>query len=287
MPFVNQEIKDLMRSRDLLLKQFIQSRQDTEWINFKHSRDLVKKKLQEAERDHTFEEVTANKNNSGSLWKIINRAIPSEDKQRPAFTKDVAVLTNEFNQFFAKVSSNAADAAQRLRAVLRQQQMESENGIDTTSMELFNLRTVSLEEVRRIVASLPMNKSPRPDKISACVLKDCLPVILGPLTDIINCSILTSTFPDNWKEAEVIPILKDGDHEKAANNRPLSLLAVASKVLERIVLNQFSAYLTKNNRLTSHQSGNKKAHDTETLNILLTDKILEAMDNQSALSANS
>ena len=93
-------------------------------------------------------------------------------------------------------------------------------------------------EVRRIVTSFPMNKSPGPDKISARVLKDCLPIILGPLTDIINCSILTSTFPDSWKEAEVIPILKDGDHEKAANNRPLSLLAVASKVLERIVLNQ-------------------------------------------------
>ena len=36
----------------------------------------------------------------------------------------------------------------------------------------------------------------------------------------------------------------------------------------------------KNNRLTSHQSGNKKAHSTETLNILLTDKILEAMDKK-------
>ena len=184
----------------------------------------------------------------------------------------MAVLTNKFNQFFAKVGLNAADAAQRLRENIIVRDFSSENGIDTTSMELFNLRTVSLEEVRRIVTSLPMNKSPGPDKISACVLKDCLPVILGPLTDIINCSILTSTFPDNWKEAEVIPILKDGDHEKAANNRPLSLLAVASKVLERIVLNQFSAYLTKNNRLTSHQSGNKKAHSTETLNILLTDK---------------
>ena len=112
-------------------------------------------------------------------------------------------------------------------------------------MELFHLRTVSSEEVRRILTSLPMNKSPGPDKIGARVLKDCLPVILGPLTDIINCSILTSTFPDNWKEAEVIPIPKDGDHEKAANNRPLSLLAVASKVLERIVLNQLGAYLPK------------------------------------------
>ena len=163
----------------------------------------------------------------------------------------MAILTNEFNQFFAKVGLNAADTAQRLRENIIVQDFSSENGIDTTSMEVFNLRTV--EEVRRIVTSLPMNKSLGPDKISACVLKDCLPVILGPLTDIFNCSILTSTFPNNWKEAEVIPILKDGDHERAANNRLLSLLAVASKVLERIVLNQFSAYLTKNNHLTSHQ----------------------------------
>ena len=163
----------------------------------------------------------------------------------------MAILTNEFNQFFARVGLNAADTAQRLRENNIVRDFSSENGIDTTSMEVFNLRTV--EEVRRIVTSLPMNKSLGPDKISACVLKDCLPVILGPLTDIFNCSILTSTFPDNWKEAEVIPILKDGDHERAANNRLLSLLAVASKVLERIVLNQFSAYLTKNNHLTSHQ----------------------------------
>ena len=163
----------------------------------------------------------------------------------------MAILTNEFNQFFAKVGLNAADTAQRLRENIIVRDFSSENGIDTTSMEVFNLRTV--EEVRQIVTSLPMNKSLGPDKISACVLKDCLPVILGPLTDIFNCSILTSTFPDNWKEAEVILILKDGDHERAANNRPLSLLAVASKVLERIVLNQFSTYLTKNNHLTSHQ----------------------------------
>ena len=177
------------------------------------------------------------------------------------WTKDVTVLTNKLNQFFAKVGLNAADAAWHLREehniIVRD--FSSETGIDTSSMELFNLRTVSLEEVCRIVTSLPMNKSSGPDKISARVLKDCLHVILGPLTDIINCSILTSKFPDNWKEAEMIPILKDGDHEKAANNRPLSLLAVASKVLKRIVLNQFSADLTKNNRLTSHQSGNKKS----------------------------
>ena len=95
----------------------------------------------------------------GSLWKIINHAIPSKDKQRPAFTKDVTVLTNEFNQFFAKVGLNAADAVQHLREehniIVRY--FSSETGIDTTSMQLFSLRTVSHEEVCQIVISLPMN----------------------------------------------------------------------------------------------------------------------------------
>ena len=145
---------------------------------------------------------------------------------------------------------------------------------------LFNLKSISCEEVRRVVKSLPMDKSPGPDKVTARVLKDCLDVILGPLTDIINCSILTSSFPVKWKEAEVIPILKYGDHEVAANNRPIPLLPIASKDCERIVLDHVNSYLTENKLLTSHQSGNKKSHSTETLNILLTDNILEAMNDK-------
>ena len=66
-PFVNQEMKVLMKSRDRLLKQFTQSRQDNDWKNFKLSRDLVKEKLLEAEREYTLEEVSANKTNSSSL----------------------------------------------------------------------------------------------------------------------------------------------------------------------------------------------------------------------------
>ena len=124
------------------------------------------------------------------------------------------------------------------------------------------------------------NKSPGPDKINMRVVKDCLPVILGPLTGIINCSLVTSTFPDIWKDAEVIPLHKKGDHEVASNNRPLSLLVVASKICERIVLNQFSSYLSKHNRLSIHQSGNKKHHSTETLNILTLCWDPESMDKK-------
>ena len=63
------------------------------------------------------------------------------------------------------------------------------------------------------------------------VFKKIVPAnILTPLTNTINQSFETCTFPDNWKIAEVIPHLKEGDHELTTNNRP------TAKVCERIAL---------------------------------------------------
>ena len=117
---------------------------------------------------------------------------------------------------------------------------------DASHDELFTFRQVTCSEVRSIISSMPTNRSPGPDEISMRVIKDGLPVILGPLTTIINCSLATSTFPEAWKNAEIIPLLKEGNHEVASKNRPLSLLAVASKVCERVALTQFGSYLLKN-----------------------------------------
>ena len=152
--------------------------------------------------------------------------------------------------------------------------------VDTTRTDEFSFHVVSPSEIRKIVLSFPSNKAPGPDKVSMKVIKDALPCILPTLTDIINCSLLTSVFPSSWKEAEVIPLLKEGDHEIANNNRPVSLLPAASKVCERIVLNQLNEYFAKKKCLSVHQSGNKKLHSTETLNIFMTDIVLNAMDNK-------
>jgi hypothetical protein len=86
------------------------------------------------------------------------------------------------------------------------------------------------------------------------VLKDSLPIILPALTDIIHCSLTTSIFPDAWKKSVLIPLQKEGDHEITSNNRPQSLLVVASKVCEKIALNQFSEYLTTTRKLTPNHA---------------------------------
>ena len=76
-PFVNKEIKDMMKFRDILLKKFVQTHDEMDWCNFKQSRDRVKKMLRDAENNYTFHDVQANKNSPRALWKIINRAVPS------------------------------------------------------------------------------------------------------------------------------------------------------------------------------------------------------------------
>ena len=68
----------------------------------------------EAERRHTFEEVRLHKNHSSSLWKIINRAIPSKDKERPAYTKKPDSCSQRIQSVFCKVGKNAADASRHL-----------------------------------------------------------------------------------------------------------------------------------------------------------------------------
>ena len=194
----------------------------------------MKQILRDAERKYTLEEVQMHKHISSSLWKVINRTIPSKDKDKLIYTRNHKTVTNGFNNFFTSVGRNASESAVQLAEEHNIVMTEQEGPpLTIPTSELFNFRAVTCEDVQRIISSLPLNKSPGVDKLNARIFKDSLPVILGPLTDIINSSLSTCSFPRAGKEVEVVPILKKGDHEVASNNRPLSLLPVAAKVCEK------------------------------------------------------
>ena len=97
---------------------------------------------------------------------------------------------------------------------------------------------------------------------------------------LINSSFTSLTFPRALKRAEVFPHPKDGDHEVPDNNRPISLLPVLSRVTGKNALRCYNDYVTRNNRLTQHQSGNRKFHSTESLSLLVTDDIFKAIDRK-------
>ena len=141
----------------------------------------------------------------------------------------------------------------------------------------FAFKRVSPQNTKEIIMTMPSNKLPGYDKICMRVIKTCLPHILSVITEIINTLLIGGQFPHDWKLAEVVPHLKEGDHEVARNNLPISLTLVLSKVLECVAYNQLVRFLTSENKLTVYQSGNKRLHSTETLGILFTNHLYEAI----------
>ena len=84
------------------------------------------------------------------------------------------------------------------------------------------------------------------DNISAQFLYNVRSAITDPLCNIVNTSITSGVFPSSWKEAKVIPLFKGGANDDMDNYRPISILSVASKILERHVHNCLYSYIINN-----------------------------------------
>ena len=87
------------------------------------------------------------------------------------------------------------------------------------------------------------------DGISSSILKLSAEEITPSLTYLINRAILEHRVPTQWKKAKIIPLHKNGNKDLPNNYRPISLLPVVSKILERVVQNQLSIYLQRCNLL--------------------------------------
>jgi len=79
---------------------------------------------------------------------------------------------------------------------------------------------------------------------------------------IFNSSLENGIFPDIWKLARVTPILKSGVKKDVNNYRPISVISVFSRILERIVHDQILNFILENNVLTKNQSASRKLHST-------------------------
>ena len=136
---------------------------------------------------------------------------------------------------------------------------------------------VSGSFIRSQLNGMKANKSTGLDGISAKFLKDGAALLTEPVKHLINMSILTEVVPDKFKEARVRPLFKKGSRLDPGNYRPVSILPVLSKVLERAVNSQLCSFLNSNGILYELQSGFRSGHSADTCLINLTDHIRSEM----------
>ena len=108
-------------------------------------------------------------------------------------------------------------------------------------------------EVYDLLASLDVSKASGHDGISARMLKHTACSIAPSLTKLFNLSLQSATIPSTWKKSLVVLIPKNSETKEPTNYRPISLLPIVSKVLERHVYNVIMNHLAQHNPLTANQ----------------------------------
>ena len=143
----------------------------------------------------------------------------------------------------------------------RNDPLEHLRNLMSTRTCAFTLKPVHPDDVLEIVKNLKNSKSTGLDNLDVWTLKLIIGDILPALTHVINLSLTSLVFPNVWKLAKIIPLLKKGDPLCPQNYRPVALLSILSKILERVVFQQVVEYMEGNTLHPSHH-GSKAKHST-------------------------
>jgi Reverse transcriptase (RNA-dependent DNA polymerase). len=121
------------------------------------------------------------------------------------------------------------------------------------------------------------------DNLNITLILICCPYIIPFITHIINTCIDQSYFPKSWKCANVIPLPKVNNPTEPTHLRSISILPALSKILEKVMEMQITAFLNANNVLPEKQSGFRRGYSCSTALSDLTDDIFKSRDNSEAM----
>ena len=211
--------------------------------------------------------------------------MPGESKNVSSnFTIEGNVITDNktvaenFSKFFLGTVGRLVDTMNEAAEFFSgQTRVTSAVGICRTT-STFMFEEISEQFIFTQLRKLKTSKAVGLDQMPSRLMKDSARVISKPLTFIMNLSISQGCVPQDWKLARVIPQFKGGKKTEMGNYRPISILPMASKILERAIHTQFCRFLSMNNLLSTSQCGFRKSYSTEHAVIALTDHIRRSMD---------
>ena len=137
---------------------------------------------------------------------------------------------------------------------------------------------VHQERVRKLLQGINTKKAIGPDDVSPFILRKCACELAGPLTSLFQMCLEEHTWPTIWKQARVVPVHKKRSKADPGNYRPISLLSVVSKILEKVIADEINEHLEEHNLLSIKQFGFRSSRSTADLLLLLTKEWQDTLD---------
>ena len=149
-----------------------------------------------------------------------------------------------------------------------------------TENAFLSFEPVSVDSISTMLKNINTWKASGSDGIPPFVLRQNHQYLASSLAAVINESLLTGVFPSPFKLARVCPVFKKGDRTEPGNYRPISLLPVVSKILERVVYQQLVQYLqSQPGLLPAEQFAYRQCHSCEDALCLCIDSWQRSLDD--------
>lgn len=280
-PYWSKEVQALHSELSNARKEMEQN--PTPEVISKHNKikeDFNKQKTTELRKSWAEKTSTIDaEKNSKKLWGLITSL--NEDKKR-SYSK--TVLEENGKHCSGKQAANIlADMYQEESKTniehLRQKDVREETKEQLRQRKSATIITTPLTgaELNAAISKLKMKKAPGKDGILNDMLKHLGRISRQKLLLIYNQSWSKGKFPDSWREAIIVPILKKKkDKTKKSSYRPVSLLSCIGKLLERMVNWRLLKHLEENLLLNNSQSAYRKNRSTEDQLVYLSQELENA-----------
>ena len=201
--------------------------------------------LKEARKTPWSEKIRDCGTDAKKLYTLINNLTNSNKENPLPKSQGEEALANQFAQFFmSKIKS--------IRDSLDSHPLYKPTRRDVPNFSRFSM--ITEDQVEKIIRSM-QSKCCELDVMPPTILKQIIPSIITPITNLTNKSLENGVFAYKWKKAIIKPLLKKAGLELICKNyRPVSNLSLLSKILEKCALLQFSKHCTVNNLLPDYQS---------------------------------
>ena len=253
-PWMTHDIIKLMYERDYVHAKATQSNDSKLWQDYRNLRNKVTCIIKERKNAYFNDIHTLCRNDPKKMWSEIKRLVPGKNKHSH-ITCDISA--NDFNHHFANIGKKMNSKFQNY----------DDNFLwkGPKSIYSFRFKNMSKEDIETYLGSLPNKSNNDILGMDLVLLRKSAPYISISLANVINKSLSSGVFEQDWKNARVTPIYKDdGDINDENNYRPISVIGHIAKMIESLVSYQIIDFLEEHSFISMDQSAYLKRHSTQT-----------------------
>ena len=273
--WLTRELKMEMNNRDRQLRKARKSNSENNWSSYERLRNRCNTLIRKGKSSYHQNLLTENETNPRQFWNAIKKIYPTKPKPMGSVTtnkKDSESTVSRFSYFFETTIKEIKEATFPLINFAWKSRDDKCDHINNH----FVMRYVAKIFIE--LRNLKRQKATGIDNLPPGLLKDCAMYIATPPCYIINQSISTSMIPTIWKYVKISPVFKSGGSSGPGNYRPISILPVLSKILEKAIHEQLMNYLETENPLCNRQYGFHRKRSTKMSATLFYNQIRQQMD---------